>query len=109
MALAMETCTPCKKADEELRLDPRTAENLLEQLDNWVIEGNAIVRRLPFKNFVDALAWVNRAGAIAEEAGHHPDITFGWGYVEVKLTTHSIGGLSRNDFILAAKIDKMAA
>jgi 4a-hydroxytetrahydrobiopterin dehydratase len=103
MNLAAEKCVPCVKG--EGKLDIREAEDMLTDLDNWVIEGSHLVRRLKFKNFMAALDWVNRAGAIAEEQGHHPDITFGWGYVEIRLTTHDAGGLTRNDFILAAKLD----
>ena len=88
-------------------MDIREAEDMLNDLDNWVIEGNSIVRRLKFKHFQAALDWVNRVGVIAEEEGHHPDITFGWGYAEIRLTTHDAEGLTRNDYILAAKIDKI--
>jgi 4a-hydroxytetrahydrobiopterin dehydratase len=51
--------------------------------------------------------FVNEVGKISEKEGHHPDITFGWGYAEIKITTHAIKGLSKNDFILAAKIDQI--
>jgi len=66
-----------------------------------------ISRRFKFKNFSDALAFVNRVGALAETEGHHPDITFGWGFVSITLSTHAVDGLSENDFILGAKIDKL--
>ena len=59
-----------------------------------------------FPNFAAALAFVNRVGAVAESEGHHPDISFGWGYAELKIYTHAIDGLTESDFILAAKIDK---
>ena len=59
-----------------------------------------------FKNFLEAQKFVNEVGKISEEEGHHPDILFGWGYVKINITTHAIEGLSENDFILAAKIDK---
>ena len=59
-----------------------------------------------FKNFLDSQKFVNSIGKISEDEGHHPDITFGWGYAKVNITTHAIEGLSENDFILAAKIDK---
>ncbi|MBI3573628.1 4a-hydroxytetrahydrobiopterin dehydratase [Candidatus Kaiserbacteria bacterium] len=66
----------------------------------------SISRQFAFKNFKEALAFVNTVGAIAEEEGHHPDINlFGFKNVLITLSTHAIGGLSENDFILAAKID----
>ena len=60
-----------------------------------------------FKNFVESQKFVNEVGKIAEVEGHHPDISFGWGYVKIAITTHAIEGLSKNDFILAAKIDRI--
>lgn len=66
-----------------------------------------IQKKFKFKNFKEALSFVNRVGEIAESEGHHPDINFGWGKVQLTLYTHAIGGLSENDFILAAKIDKI--
>ena len=59
-----------------------------------------------FKNFVESQNFINEVGKISEEEGHHPDIQFGWGYAKINITTHAIEGLSENDFILAAKIDK---
>ncbi|HEY0514719.1 MAG TPA: 4a-hydroxytetrahydrobiopterin dehydratase [Thermoanaerobaculia bacterium] len=61
-----------------------------------------------FKDFRDALGFVNRLGEVAEEQGHHPDIFLAWGRVKVTLWTHSVGGLSENDFILAARADQLA-
>ena len=66
-----------------------------------------LIKKFTFKNFLESQKFVNVVGKIAEEEGHHPDITFGWGYSEVKITTHAIKGLSENDFILAAKIDQI--
>ena len=60
-----------------------------------------------FKNFLDSQNFINKVGQISESEGHHPDILFGWGYAEIKITTHAIKGLSENDFILAAKIDQL--
>ena len=59
-----------------------------------------------FENFLKSQEFVNKVGEIAESEGHHPDIWFGWGYAKINITTHAIEGLSENDFILAAKIDK---
>ena len=74
----------------------------------WSVKDNhEISRRFTFKNFADALFFVNKVGALAESEGHHPDVTFGWGYAEFTLFTHAVDGLSENDFILAAKIDEL--
>ncbi len=64
-------------------------------------------RRLRFPDFVRAFGRATQAGLVAEAEGHHPEMTVGWGYLEIELSTHAIGGLSRNDFILAAKIDAL--
>ena len=64
-------------------------------------------KKFKFKNFLDSQNFINKVGEISENEGHHPDILFGWGYAEIKITTHAIEGLSENDFILAAKIDKL--
>ena len=60
-----------------------------------------------FKNFLESQKFVNKVGEISEQEGHHPDILFGWGYAKISITTHAIEGLSENDFILAAKIDRI--
>ena len=64
-------------------------------------------KKFKFKNFLESQNFVNKVCSISEEEGHHPDILFGWGYVDIKITTHAIEGLSENDFILAAKIDQL--
>lgn len=107
MDLAIESCKPCRTG--EGRLSSAEAVVLLGELHDWTLYPDHIHKQLRFKNFVAALAYVNAIGALAEKAGHHPDITFGWGYVELRLATHSAGGLTRNDFILAAKIDGLVA
>jgi 4a-hydroxytetrahydrobiopterin dehydratase len=78
----------------------------LAGLDGWRAEDGSLKRRFEFANFAEALAQVNRIGAIAEELDHHPDITFGWGYAEVLTTTHDRGGITPFDIELAARIDK---
>lgn len=79
---------------------------MTEQLPGWeVVEEHHLLKPYKFNNFRDALEFVNRAGEIAEREGHHPDISFGWGYAEIKIWTHAVDGLSESDFILAAKID----
>ena len=81
---------------------------LAKQLDGWqVVEEHHIVRRFQFPNFITALQFVDRVGALAEEQGHHPDIFLTWGNVEIKIWTHAVKGLTESDFILAAKIDQL--
>jgi len=81
---------------------------MLGQLNGWdVINGHHLRKDYKFANFRETLAFVNRAGELAEEQGHHPDICFGWGKAEVTIWTHKIDGLTESDFILAAKIDKL--
>lgn len=69
-----------------------------------VVEGHHLKREFGFADFGEALELVNRVSRIAEEQGHHPEIAFGWGYADVTIFTHSVDGLTENDFILAAKI-----
>ena len=64
-------------------------------------------KKFTFKNFIDSQNFINKVGEISEKEEHHPDISFGWGYAKIKISTHAIEGLSENDFILAAKIDQI--
>ena len=90
-------------------MDAAAAIAYLAERPNWSLssDGKRIEREVRVRRFADALAFVNKVGAIAEEQGHHPDICFGWGYVSIRMQTHSIDGLHENDFILAAKIDML--
>lgn len=105
MNLAERKCEPCEKGGPPL--PPQEAERLLKELDGWTLwpDAKAISKSLKFKDFASAFAFAAKVAAIAEEEGHHPDLSIGWGRVEIELSTHSIGGLSENDFIVAAKID----
>ena len=105
--LAGRRCSACVGGVEALK--GAALEGLVLELGGgWeVVEGKKLVRGFKFKNFAEALAFVDRVGAIAEAEGHHPDICFGWGRAEVDIWTHKIGGLSEADFILAAKISKV--
>jgi 4a-hydroxytetrahydrobiopterin dehydratase len=81
---------------------------LQTQLEGWeVIKEHHLRKEYKFPDFKEAQAFVNRVGAVAEEQGHHPDICFGWGRVEITIWTHKIDGLTESDFILAAKIDRI--
>jgi 4a-hydroxytetrahydrobiopterin dehydratase len=104
--LIEKTCTPCRGGVPPLTRDE--AMRLLAQAPSWELDHDArrIERTFQFRNFADALAFVQQVGALAEAEGHHPDIRFGWGYVTVSLATKKIKGLHENDFIMASKIDR---
>ena len=87
------------------------AEKLMPELQDWMLidDANLLAKSFRFKDFVETMQFVNKVAAIAEEEGHHPDMTVSYGAVTVELMTHAIGGLSENDFIVAAKIDKLGA
>jgi 4a-hydroxytetrahydrobiopterin dehydratase len=103
--LTQKHCIPCKGDVPPLRGEE--LEKLSAQLPDWkVIAEHHITKTFVFPDFKTALAFVNRAGAVAEAEGHHPDIALSWGRVDVKTYTHKIDGLTESDFILAAKIDQ---
>jgi 4a-hydroxytetrahydrobiopterin dehydratase len=108
-ALAEETCTPCRGGVPPLT--PEEAEGYRAQAPDWSLMDGAtrIERRFRFRDFRGAFAFVARAAELAEAEGHHPDIAFGWGYATVSLRTKKIGGLHENDFIMAAKLDRLAS
>lgn len=88
-----------------------TSEEIADHLastDGWTVEGDNLLKRFEFQNFAESLAFVNRVGEIAEAADHHPDITFGWGYAELRTMTHDRGGITDVDFALVEKIDGLA-
>lgn len=104
--LLRKKCIPCEGGMSHLMANE--IEELRKHAPQWEIKGwHELYRRFKFKNFAEALLFVNKVGALAESEGHHPDIKFGWGYVEVTTFTHAVDGLSENDFILAAKIDAL--
>lgn len=107
MKLSQKGCVPCRGGTPPLSTEQ--AQELLAQAPGWCLtDGNShLERRFSFKNFVEALGFVNRIGDIAEREGHHPDICMGWGYVNVVYYTHKIGGLHENDFIMAAKTNQL--
>jgi len=101
-------CEPCEGAT--IPFDVSEIHKYQKKVDGWDIIKNKkniyfLEKNFQFENFKNSQDFVNLVGKIAEEEGHHPDITFGWGYVKINITTHAIEGLSENDFILAAKID----
>jgi 4a-hydroxytetrahydrobiopterin dehydratase len=106
MSLAEKHCVPCRGGVPPLHGEE--LEKMKAQLPDWqVVDGHHLTRSYTFPDFKTALDFVNRAGAIAEEEGHHPDLYLAWGKVDVKTWTHKIDGLTESDFILAAKIEKL--
>jgi len=105
--LATKQCVPCRGGVPPM--DSKQTSEFLGQLDGWSAErDHHLTKTFKFPNFVDALAFVNKIGELAEEQAHHPDIYLTWGLVRVEIWTHKIDGLTESDFILAAKIDKIA-
>jgi 4a-hydroxytetrahydrobiopterin dehydratase len=106
--LIAKTCTPCRGGMPPLTRGE--AEPLRAQAPDWSLEDEArrIERSFNFGDFREALAFVDKVGALAESEGHHPDVQFGWGYATISLQTKKIMGLHENDFIMAAKIDRIA-
>lgn len=108
-SLADQTCVPCKGGMPPL--DPDRVKELMASLHpDWQLsmDDGSISRRFSTRNFARALALTDAVGAMAEEQGHHPDLALGWGYVTVTWTTHAAKGLSENDFICAARTDRLA-
>lgn len=104
--LASKNCVPCRGGVPPLA--GKELESLAKQLPDWkVVDGHHLTRLFKFPDFRQALVFVNKAGEVAEEQGHHPDILLSWGKAEVTTWTHSINGLTESDFILAAKIDRV--
>ena len=103
-------CVPCEGG--VIPFDISEIHKYQKKVDGWSLIKNQeeiffLEKEFKFKDFLESQNFVNQVGKISEEEGHHPDIIFGWGYAKIKITTHAIKGLSENDFILAAKIDKI--
>jgi 4a-hydroxytetrahydrobiopterin dehydratase len=106
MNLADKHCVPCRGGVPALK--GNELEKLKSQVDGWQVMGeHHLAKSYSFPDFRSALEFVNRAGAIAESEGHHPDLYLSWGKVDVQIWTHKINGLTESDFILAAKIDSI--
>lgn len=88
-------------------LDTEQITEALKTLNGWTADGKLLKKSAKFDNFAQALDHVNRIGALAEAADHHPDITFGWGYADIVLTTHDRGGITDLDVELAIQMDKI--
>ena len=105
-------CIPCEGG--VMPFDISEIHKYQKKVDGWEIIKNKeeiffLSKKFEFENFLKSQDFVNEVGKVSEKEGHHPDISFGWGYAEIKVTTHAIKGLSENDFILAAKIDKITS
>ena len=107
--LLNKKCIPCEGGVTPF--DISEIHKYQKKVDGWDIIKNKkniffLEKKFTFKNFIESLNFINEVGKISEEEGHHPEISFGWGYAKINITTHAIEGLSENDFILAAKIDR---
>ena len=108
--LLNKKCVPCEGG--VTAFDVSEIHKYQKKVDGWDLVKNEkniyfLEKKFKFKNFLESQKFVNEIGKISEEEGHHPEISFGWGYAKINITTHAIEGLSENDFILAAKIDKI--
>ena len=108
--LHKKKCVACD--GNTLPFDTSEIHKYLKKVDGWHVksdndENYYLIKEFKFENFIKSQNFINLVGEIAEEEGHHPDISFGWGYAKVKIFTHAIKGLAESDFILASKIDRV--
>ena len=108
--LIEKKCVPCEGGVKAF--DISEIHKYQKKVDGWeIVKGEKEIffleKKFNFKNFLESQNFVNKVSEISEDEGHHPEILFGWGYAKISITTHAIEGLSENDFILAAKIDKI--
>ena len=108
--LTEKKCVPCEGG--AVPFDINEIHKYQKKVDGWDVSKNEkniyfLEKKFTFKNFLESQKFVNEIGVISEREGHHPDISFGWSYAKISITTHAIECLSENDFILAAKIDKI--
>jgi 4a-hydroxytetrahydrobiopterin dehydratase len=114
MSLKEKRCVPCEGGMPSL--DELTTRKLLGEIQGWSVQAESgtegqprLRKRYQFVDFLAAMAFVDKMAALAEEEGHHPDFCVHYSRVDVTLWTHAVGGLSENDFILAAKLDGIVA
>ena len=108
--LGDKKCIPCEGGIPSF--DISEIHKYLKKVDGWDVkkEDTAtyyLIKEFKFQNFMESINFINKVGKISEKEGHHPDISFGWGYAKIKISTHAIKGLAESDFVLAAKIDKI--
>ena len=109
VALAERSCAPCRGGVNPLT--PSECAGYLAEVSDWELrdQGRTLARRFRFPDYRAALAFANAISVLAEETWHHPELVLGWGFCEVSLTTRKIGGLHEFDFVMAARIDALAA
>lgn len=105
MSLDQKRCVPCEGGVD--KLGSELIHGLLHKVEGWEEHNEKIHKSFKFKDFVNAMKFINQVADIAETEGHHPDFCVHYNRVDVTIWTHAIGGLSENDFILAAKLDKI--
>ncbi len=106
-SLADKKCIPCRGGIPPLQ--GQDVQKFQQSVPTWtIVNDHHLHREFRFPDFKQALDFVNRVGALAEEQGHHPDILLAWGKAGITLWTHKIDGLTESDFIMAAKIDRLA-
>lgn len=105
--LKTKSCRPCESGTPPL--DPGSIRALLDVLPGWAQQDGEIVKTFSFKNYYQTVAFVNAVAWLAHREDHHPEMTFGYKTCTVRYSTHSVGGLSENDFICAAKVDALLA
>ena len=108
--LSKKKCVPCEGNIPPF--DTNEIHKYLKKVNGWDVKSDEknyfyLIKKFNFENFLESQSFVNKVGNISEKEGHHPDISFGWGYCEIKIFTHAIKGLAESDFILAAKIDEL--
>lgn len=105
--LTEKTCVPCQGGITPMGAGQ--AGDMMEQIPGWSLSDDArlIRRSFVFRNFMAAQDFAARVGKLSEAEGHHPDISYGWGYCTVNFFTHKISGLHENDFIMAAKVNRL--
>ena len=103
MDLVNQKCVPCERGGK--KLEAQRIMELLPEVPGWNVKGHTLCKTFEFKDFVTAVQFLNRVADLAEKEGHHPDFCVHYNRVDFTIFTHAVGGLSENDFILAAKID----
>ncbi len=103
--LKEKKCVPCSGGVP--KLDKESIQKYLQQVEGWNESDDKIHKRFKFKNFVEAIQFVNNMADVAEQEGHHPDFCVHYNLVDVTIWTHKINGLTESDFVLAAKLDDL--
>lgn len=105
MDLLKKKCVPCEGGVKPF--GAAEAKKYLKEVEGWSVRNNKLAKRLVFRDFLELIKFINRLAKLAEKEGHHPDFAVHYSKLDLEIWTHAIGGLSENDFILAAKIDRL--